>query len=149
MDRRTLYHGTSSVNLPSIRSLGLVPGHAKGGDAWAKENDWSLAKTNREPSVFLMDIANEAEQFAHLSVREMGGDAVVITVHVPEQVFVTFVPDELFSHNTERGHQAWRAHSVAPQYIGEVTHIADELGAAEKIQLIGELRGMLGDRHVG
>lgn len=118
---KTLYHGTSSRNLSCIKTIGLLPGHAKGGDAWAKEHHWRLATEakKREPSVFLADDAADAENFARLAVEEMGGDPIVVTLHVPEHVFATFVVDELFSPDGGTPH-AWRAHRVDVAYVGEV-----------------------------
>lgn len=117
---KTLYHGTSSVHLSEIKAIGLVPGHAKGGDAWAKEHHWHLAELakQREPSVFVADEAKNASHFAHLAMEEVGGDPIVLTLHVPERVFATYLVDELFEDDGTP--HAWRAHSVAPSYIGKV-----------------------------
>jgi hypothetical protein len=120
---KTLYHGTSSHNLPSIKTIGLVPGHAKGGDAWASEHHWTnLAKqaSKREPSVFLTDTEADARHFSHLAVEEVGGDPIIITVHVPEHVFATFVVDELYERDKQATPHAWRAHSVDAAYVGKV-----------------------------
>lgn len=117
---KTLYHGTSSVNLDCIKAIGLVPGHAKGGDVWAKEHHMDLAEKakKREPSVFVAEARDDAEEFARIAVEEVGGDPIIITLHVPEKEFKTFVIDELFSQGDKE--HAWRAHSVPPSCIGEV-----------------------------
>lgn len=125
---KTLYHGTSSVNLDSIKHIGLVPCHAKGGDAFAKENHWTLAKLAkmREPSVFVADEAKTVHKFAGIAVEEMGGNPVILTLHVPEAVFATFVVDELYQEDADDEPHAWRAHSVAPSCIGAVHPLSSQ-----------------------
>lgn len=126
---KTLYHGTSSVNLACIKALGLVPGHAKGGDRWATEHHMRLARfaKEREPSVFLADKSERAKYFAYIAVEEMGGDPVIIKLHVPEDVFATFVVDELYGSNPEADPHAWRAHSVDASCIAQVIHVHNSL----------------------
>lgn len=116
---KTLYHGTSSLNLECIKALGLVPGRAKGGDEWAKAHMRRLAFAARfrEPSVFVADNVPDAAQFAHISVEEVGGDPIVITLHVPEREFATFVADELFETDPNEQH-AWRVPSIPAKDIG-------------------------------
>src|SRR5437870_608905 len=123
---KTLYHGTSSANLASIKAIGLVPGHAKGGDVWAKEHHMLLAveAKHREPSVFVADHASDAKNFAHYAAKEMGGDPIIITLHVPQDVFDTYVVDELFEQDDDDTPHAWRAHSVPAEYVGEIRKVA-------------------------
>jgi hypothetical protein len=118
---KTLYHGTSSVNLDCIKTIGLVPGRAKGGDTWAQQHRMQLARfaNKREPSVFLADTASRAYDFARYACDEMGGDPVVITVVVPEAVFQTYKVDELYHQDPDRPN-AWRTPSVSPHYVAEV-----------------------------
>lgn len=142
---KTLYHGTSSHNLDCIKSLGLVPGHAKGGDAWAKEHYMpTLAKLSklREPSVFITDQANEAEDFARYSVEEIGGDPIIVTLHVPQELFATFVADELFE-----GRHAWRAHSISAEYVGEVLPVADGPSPGDLMAILAALMSPMGRVH--
>ncbi|WP_316235023.1 MULTISPECIES: hypothetical protein [unclassified Bradyrhizobium] len=122
---KTLYHGTSSINLSCIEAIGLVPGHAKGGDAYAADHHMQLAKEakKREPSVFLADDVVNASQFARLAVEEMGGEPIVITVHIPEKVFVTFVVDELYQTDPDAVPHAWRAHSIPAAYVVKVQKV--------------------------
>jgi hypothetical protein len=120
---KTLYHGTSSVNLACIRSIGLVPEHAKGGDAWARDHhhDRLAARSaKREPSVFVIDDITNAERFARFSCEEMGGEPLLLTLHVPAHVFETFVVDEVYEHGPDGEPHAWRAHSIPAVYIVEV-----------------------------
>ncbi|MBW7970991.1 hypothetical protein [Bradyrhizobium sp. BR 10289] len=138
----TLYHGTSSVNLDSIRELGIVPGHAKGSDAYAKEHHMSVGSASeflREPSVFVTTDLDYAKNFAELAVDEVGGDPVVITLHVPERSFASFKQDEL----SNEGH-AWRAHRVAPSCVGEVIPVKKTEDYATTMSLMGlaELLGV-------
>lgn len=142
---KTLYHGTSSVNLDCIKTIGLAPGHAKGGDAWAKDHHMDLARRAklREPSVFLTDTSANAEDFAHYAVEEVGGKPIIITLHVPEDVFNTFKVDELFEDD-DMPH-AWRAHSVDVACVGAVHPVTTAPGPS-----LGDLRdalmSLLGDR---
>lgn len=125
---KTLYHGTSSVNLSCIQTIGLAPGHAKGGDEFAKEHHWGVAERSaqREPSVFLADDEINAEDFARYAVEEMGGDPIIIVLRVPEPVFATFLVDELYAHDDDGRPHAWRAHSVEATYVAEVRPVAPE-----------------------
>jgi hypothetical protein len=125
MKTKTLYHGTSSLNLSCIKTLGLVPGHAKGGDAWARDHHMMVADLSkaREPSVFVSDEVGAAEDFARYAVEENGGDPIVVTLHVPQRVFETYVEDELFDSGDGAPH-AWRAHSVDVAYVGEVLPVS-------------------------
>lgn len=134
---RTLYHGTSSVNVSCIKSIGLVPGHAKGGDAWAKDHHMGVAFLSRfrEPSVFLADEEARAEDFAHHAVEEVGGDPVVVIVHVPERVFATFVVDELYEPEKDVPH-AWRAHSVDVAYVAEVKPVAPATRLSDLVRVL-------------
>jgi hypothetical protein len=120
----TLYHGTSSVNLACIKSVGLEPGHAKGGDQWANEHHMSVGKVSskRGPQVFVALAKDKAEDFANIAVEEMGGDPIIIVLHVPDEVFVTFKVDELF-HEDFGTPEAWRAPRIPAECIGEVLHI--------------------------
>jgi hypothetical protein len=118
---RTLYHGTSSVNLDCIKSVGLEPGHAKGGDQWASEHHMSVGRVSakRGPQVFVSSVRDKAEDFANIAVEEMGGEPVIIVLHVPAAVFATFHVDELFQSDTSAP-QAWRAPRIPADCIGEV-----------------------------
>ncbi|WP_368508137.1 hypothetical protein [Bradyrhizobium lupini] len=120
---KTLYHGTCSVDLASIKKIGLVPGHAKGGDAWAKDHMHQLARNaaKREPSVFVADNEPDAANFARLAAEEMGGDPVIIILHVPDHVFATFHVDELF--DSDMTPHAWRAPRVPAACIAAVKPI--------------------------
>lgn len=122
---KTLYHGTSSINLSCIKTIGLSPGHAKGGDAYAHDHHMLLAYAadRREPSVFLTDRANNAADFARYAVEEVGGKPVVITLHVPNDVFDTFMEDELYERDFDGKRHAWRAHSVDVSCVGEVRYV--------------------------
>lgn len=119
---RTLYHGTSSVNLACIKSVGLEPGHAKGGDEWASEHHMSVGKnsTKRGPQVFVALYKEQAEDFANIAVEEMGGEPVIIVLHVPDPVFRTFKVDELFEEDFGGSPAAWRAPRIPADCIGEV-----------------------------
>lgn len=127
---KTLYHGTSSLNVPSIKKLGIVPGHAKGSDAWAKEHHWGIAKLAAKlpPTVCLSDLHVKAEDFARLSVEELGGTPVVITIEVPAREFAKYEVDELFDPDAEHPH-AWRAHAVSPLFITSVTAVTHKPSA--------------------
>jgi hypothetical protein len=140
---RTLYHGTSSINLSCIKTIGLVPGHAKGGDAWAYDHHMQLAKRakEREPSVFLADRRAEAEDFAVYAVEEIGGDPIVVILQVPEPVFSTFVVDELFARESDNTPHAWRAHSVDATYVADVLPVSKE--RQQKKQAIASLLSLL------
>jgi hypothetical protein len=118
----TLYHGTSSINLDCIKKVGLEPGHAKGGDEWANEHHMTVGKqsAHRGPQVFVALNRNQAEDFANIAAEEMGGEPVVIVLHVPEKVFVTFKVDELFHEEDIGQPEAWRAPRIPPECIGEV-----------------------------
>jgi hypothetical protein len=117
----TLYHGTSSINLDCIKKVGLEPGHAKGGDQWANEHHMSVGKqsAHRGPQVFVALNRDQAEDFANIAAEEMGGEPVIIVLHVPERVFSTFKVDELFASGLD-GPEAWRAPSIPVDCIGEV-----------------------------
>lgn len=117
---KTLYHGTTSVDLDSIHRFGLVPGRAKGGDTWAKDHMHQLARNaaKREPSVFVADNEADATNFARLAAEEMGGDPVLLVLHVPEHVFATFHVDELFDSDIVS--HAWRAPRISASCIVEV-----------------------------
>lgn len=131
---KTLYHGTSSVNLDCIKAIGLVPGRSHGGDAWASEHHWGLAakSAQRTPSVFLSDYIAHAEDFARLAVDEVGGDPVVIALHIPADVLATFVPDEL---SVQHGQvHEWRAPRVDSAYVGEVRPVAPNHGHNLEVQ---------------
>lgn len=145
---KTLYHGTSSVNLASIKALGLVPRHAKGGDRWATEHHMRLAQfaKKREPSVFITDEAENAEDFAHYAVEEIGGDPVIIKLHVPEDVFSTYVVDELYDSDLMGKPHAWRAHSVDASYIVRVMHVPKT--PASEVALVEMLEQMLVEARV-
>jgi hypothetical protein len=118
----TLYHGTSSLNLDCIKKVGLEPGHAKGGDVWATEHHMSVGKNSehRGPNVFVALNKEQAEDFANIAAEEMGGDPIIIVLHVPEKVFVTFKVDELFAEDDYGKPAAWRAPLVPVACIGEV-----------------------------
>ncbi|MGM5019250.1 hypothetical protein [Tardiphaga sp. 367_B4_N1_1] len=124
---KTLYHGTSSVNLDCIKTIGLVPGRAKGGDSWAKHHRMELAALakSREPSVFLADEPEKAEDFARYAVEEMGGEPIIVTVAVPEAVFQTYKVDELYHQDKRKAH-AWRCPSVDASYVADVLPVAPE-----------------------
>jgi hypothetical protein len=146
---KTLYHGTSSRNLSSIRAIGIVPGRAKGGDAWAAANGrvtLAALSKRREPSVFLADAVDEAEYFARKSVEEMGGDPIVITVHVPEHLFAKFVPDELY-HQSEASPHAWRAHRVDAEYVAEVVPVPPADRATLLMQAFEQLFAAVSERE--
>lgn len=138
---KTLYHGTSSVNLSCIKSVGIVPGYAKGGDAWAKEHHRVLATFAklREPSVFVADDVINAATFAHFAVEEVGGDPIVLTLHVPNKVFDTYTPDELYQRDEDGVPHAWRAHIIDAAFVGEVLPAPED--ATD--ELIEALRAML------
>lgn len=141
---KTLYHGTSSNNLDCIKLLGLVPGHAKGGDAWAKAHHMllALAAPPREPSVFLADDEDNATDFAKYAVEEVGGEPIVIVVHVPEKLFATFVVDELYQEDDDGTPHAWRAHAVPAKYVAAVKHVEPGLTAVEVNTLLSVLQEM-------
>ncbi len=151
-DKRTLYHGTSSRNLDCIKTIGLVPGYHKGGDAWAKEHHMPVAVLSklREPSVFVAERVAEAEDFAKLAAREIGGEPVVVTLHVPEQVFATFYVDELFEQDDDGPH-AWRAHHVDAEYVGEVIPVEPGPPFVSRLALLKALTELLSETraHVG
>lgn len=146
---KTLYHGTSSVNLDCIKAIGLVPGHAKGGDKWATEHHMRVAKfaKKREPSVFLADDVVNATTFAHYSVEEGGGDPIVIELHIPEAVFSTYVVDELYDHDDKGRPHAWRAYSVDAMYIVKVLRVPDDIEPTDD-SLMLMLEQMLVEGHV-
>jgi hypothetical protein len=119
----TLYHGTSSINLDCIKKVGLEPGHANGGDVWATEHHMSVGKVSvkRGPQVFVSSVREKAEDFANIAAEEMGGDPIIIVLHVPAQVFATFHVDELFHSDLFDGEpEAWRAPRIPAECIGEV-----------------------------
>lgn len=95
-DYITLYHGTSSVNLPSILANGLEPGHRHGADEWAIERNLSVGWRSglRPQSVFLATDIKDARHFANLSVDEVGGRPVVLFVHVPKSSVLKLKADE-------------------------------------------------------
>jgi hypothetical protein len=118
----TLYHGTSSINLDCIKKVGLEPGHANGGDVWATEHHMSVGKNSahRGPQVFVALNKEQAEDFANIAAEEMGGEPVIIVLHVPEKVFGTFKVDELFADGIYGTPEAWRAPHIPVGCIGEV-----------------------------
>lgn len=145
----TLYHGTSDRNLDCIKRLGLVPGHSKGGDAWAHDHHMNLVDADgRPPSVFVaIDVAN-ASDFAKYAVEEIGGKPVIITLHVPEHVFSTFVPDEAFESSESTHPVAWRAHSVPKACIGEVIPAPDGPTAMEmRHTLFNLFKSLMAESH--
>jgi hypothetical protein len=116
----TLYHGTSSINLDSIKKVGLEPGHGHGGDQWATEHHMPTGKLSakRGPQVFVALYKDQAEDFANIAVEELGGEPVIVVLHVPEKVFATFKVDELFESGGSAN--AWRAPHIPAGCIGEV-----------------------------
>lgn len=138
---RTLYHGTSSRNLDSIKANGLIPGHAKGGDAYAKDHYKKLAAltTKRKPSVFVSDNIADASEFSRISVEELGGDPIIITLHIPEAVFQEYEVDELFEEDAMANPHAWRAPHVDASYIGEVMAALTADPRGHLLQLLTDL----------
>jgi RNA:NAD 2'-phosphotransferase (TPT1/KptA family) len=115
----TLYHGTSTVHLDSIKRLGLVPGLGEGNDAWAISRGKMVgvrSRMIRPPSVYLSKDVSTAMSAALNTSEEVGGYPVIIKVDVPEDVFATFTPDELWDDDTE----AWRTDKVAAEYVSVV-----------------------------
>lgn len=139
---KTLYHGTSSINLNCIKTIGIVPGHAKGGDAWATQHHMQLAllAEHRLPSVYLTDEVEDAEYFARIAVEEMGGDPIIVTVHVPVEVFTSYSADDLYETDSEGHTHAWMTHSVPVKYVAEVKPVKPE---TEEQQFTNMLRTLL------
>lgn len=139
MNTVTLYHGTSSVNLSCIRTIGLAPGHANGGDAWASEHHWRVARESarRAPSVFLADDMLDAGNFADLAAEEMGGDPIIVVLHIPDDVFATFVVDELFDGRSKP--HAWRAPSVDASYVVDVRPAPNRASDFQRVSLLTSL----------
>jgi hypothetical protein len=146
---KTLYHGTSSLNLSCIKRIGLEPGHAKGGDEWAKDHHMLLAEEaeHRAPSVFLTDRKASATDFARAAVEEMGGHPVVITLQVPLAMFSTFTVDELFEQDDEEPH-AWRVHSVPASCVAEVIPVSPGIPSFEASMSIEALLSSLLERSI-
>lgn len=140
----TLYHGTSSVNLSCIKTIGLAPGHAKGGDAWAAEHHWRVAResAHRAASVFLADDPDDAVNFAELAVEEMCGKPVIVVLSIPEDVFETFAVDELFD-GRDKPH-AGRAPRVDAAYGAEVRPVRSQ---HSDYQLMSTLASLLEAIH--
>lgn len=144
---RTLYHGTSSVNIACIKTVGLEPGHAKGGDQWAGEHHMSVGRASlkRGPQVFVADLPVEANHFANLAVEEMGGDPVIVILHVPDDVFATFKVDELYARDKSEAPHAWRAHSISPSCIVDVTPAHPEPHLDADAAVMNALQNLLGN----
>jgi hypothetical protein len=136
---KTLYHGTSSINLDSIKTIGLVPGRANGGDSWAKHHRMQLARlaSTREPSVFLADEPEKAEDFARYAVEEMGGEPIIVTVAVPEAVFQTYKVDELYHQDKRKAH-AWRCPSVDASYVADVLPVPPQTAGQAALERLME-----------
>lgn len=144
---KTLYHGTSSVNIDCIKKLGLEPGHAKGGDQWANEHHMTVGKHSmrRGPQVFVAADKDKAEDFANIAVEEMGGEPIIIVLHVPERVFVTFKVDELFE--SDGGPGAWRAPRIPADCIGEVLPAKRHEPFGGDMDLVSALASLLSPFH--
>lgn len=142
---RTLYHGTSSVNLACIKSVGLEPGHAKGGDQWANEHHMSVGRTSvkRGPQVFVALDKEKAEDFANIAAEEMGGEPIIIVLHVPKEVFATFAVDELFQRDRYSPPEAWRAPRIPAECIGEVLPAKKHEPFGGDIDLLNALSSLL------
>lgn len=142
---RTLYHGTSSKNVPSIKKLGLEPGHAKGGVVYAHEHHIlgiTEVDDEREPSVFIAESRDSAIDFAGIAVEEVGGEPVVLVLHVPDQKFAAFSVDEAFSEEPSPGDRAWRTDHLDPSCIVKVEKVENRRwGANDLNSLITALFG--------
>lgn len=93
----TLYHGTNTKALPSIKEDGLVPGRGKGCDLWAQQHGEPVGVISqcRSPSVFVTDDAYDAKVFAQLSAEAVGAKPIVCTLHVPKKAMSKFKLDAL------------------------------------------------------
>ncbi len=94
----TFYHGTSSVNLPSVRRDGIVPNQGGGADDHAiKTGGGNYGTTfrdvpDRTNSVFLSASPEAASVFAAKTVKLRGGECVVLKIELPSTRGL--VPDE-------------------------------------------------------
>ena len=94
----TMFHGTSSEFMDSIKKYGLVLGRPGGGDDWLKTHGGAgvLFDNPRKPSVFLSSDKAFAEHFAKMMKSEHPGfTPVVFQVNVPVSRLQDFKPDEL------------------------------------------------------
>lgn len=84
----TVWHGTSSKNLASIREHGLTLNHyGSGADHWAELNLGRRAVEGfkaRPPAVYVSPNPLYAAQFAEYATQVNGGNPVVLKIDVPE-----------------------------------------------------------------
>jgi hypothetical protein len=109
---RVLYHGTSTIALPSIKQEGIIPHRGRGGDTWAEEHHWTsmanAAKGERANSVFLAKCADDAQKFALTAAQETDGKPVVLTVEIPPEEAAHLKFDEMFTSDQSHAPDALR-----------------------------------------
>jgi hypothetical protein len=81
---KTLYHGTTTVFLPSIIEYGLSP--SKAGQCWVRD---------KEKLVFLTDNLCAAENFARCAVLKFRGYPVILCIDVTVQKGIAISPERL------------------------------------------------------
>jgi len=89
-----LYHGTTSIALPSIAQLGLIPGKFHGADAYAKMVDPFGYFPPRDPSVFLAKVERVAEWYASMAIKVRHGKPLCLKVSVPSAITNKLITDE-------------------------------------------------------
>jgi len=94
------YHGTASDLEASIREYGLIPGKAKGGDAWAEKHGFGLLLAmngafSRPAAVYLTPDITRAKQYAKIATEmHPGSQGVIFKVAVPPDSSAHIEPDD-------------------------------------------------------
>lgn len=97
----TVYHGTASQALASIKEKGLIARGSTGADQWAKEAgypqyEWDAG--DRPQSVFVTKNVNDALMFARYAADvNPGSEPVVLKVRVPGSEVTRLKTDEKFT----------------------------------------------------
>lgn len=128
MDHVTLYHGTSSANVESIKREGLKPGHGLGADAWASMKGWHVAKESakRTPSVYASTSKINAENFAGVAAIVNPGKATLVELKIPKSQFEKhFVPDER-SDKYSRPENFRYEGVIPPTWVAEAIDVSDD-----------------------
>ena len=98
--RKKLYHGTTSLFVPEIRSKGLL-GRAVNYDYDESRQGSALRKTRGQ--VFLSTSAAAAAMHASTAADEWGGDPIVIEVAPSQPIYIDPEMEEFIFDAQERG----------------------------------------------
>lgn len=134
----TVFHGTSSEAITSIKEEGIKPAAGQGADAHALEI--GLGDPNatmrfqesviaeRKASVFVTHDQEIALRYAKYAAKATGGSPVVLSLSIPSSVFQAFKSDEA----SEVHHQALRFPGVIkPEWIDGTVNSFGELETLE------------------